>query len=729
MSSITRTITVTRKGMQHQIQIVEGTSLLPISIIVSDYDILSGSVAVAYNRQPNGTLVNQACTISENTISFTPPEGFYLKGYNKTQVRVTNNNRNLFSFVIDVWCDENITDDADVEEINSQPTLVTQLLSQIGVLTARMDAFTALPEGSTTSDAALNDIRIGYDGTEYPTPGDAVRGQVSSLSEEIDNSYKNNGFYFPSYSKNVGYLDKNGLIRTESQSFIYTNGFNLKFGETLIVVTRVPTNNVAVICEYNNGDYGKPLVISNTDNLSIYEYTAEYDISVSVSFRNEITSSVLIKKQENIEKNIFNELYSTGYIPKIFSEYIDISEIIPVNGYWSGGTGEWRTETGHSLIVQLEKNETYVIKSNGFTTSNMSIVELPSINPSNGNVIGSIDATTEDTITLIKPKTTGIVGIPYNNNVTKKDIFISKAKNGFINRCIETLKEKNVFYVNRRYGYRYNDFDNLIECFNYVKNIIEHKTVYLYPGTYNIYELMGGREYFESVDTSLNWKDVQPVLDNITIKGIGNVIINLDMPSDFEHDLYWLFSALNLRGNFLVENITVLGNNCRYCIHDESNELYPETTHHYKNVRCIKTGNGGQAVGCGYSKNSNVIIEGCHFEIDKNDEAYSYHSKGGLNAIIKNSVFKNTSEDHSIRFSQESNVKDTVSIENSYISSDILLRPEYDYGTDKKNMTRITLINSKTGIKVGDSSFSYESNEEKSIKYNTITGDETVIVE
>lgn len=238
MSSITRTITVTRKGMQHQIQVVEGTSLLPISIIVSDYDILSGSAAVAYNRQPNGTLVNQACTISENTISFTPPEGFYLKGYNKTQVRVTNNNRNLFSFVIDVWCDENITDDADVEEINSQPTLVTQLLSQIGVLTARMDAFSALPEGSTTSDAALNDIRIGYDGTEYPTPGDAVRGQVGSLSEDIgdipqslNSIFKSAGFevlelewmegVIDSATGNVG-VNKNNAITdfTSLESFI-----------------------------------------------------------------------------------------------------------------------------------------------------------------------------------------------------------------------------------------------------------------------------------------------------------------------------------------------------------------------------------------------------------------------------------------------------------------------------------------------------------------------------
>ena len=230
MSSITRTIAVTRKGMQHQIQVVEGTSLLPISIIVSDYDILSGSAAVAYNRQPNGTLVNQACTISENTISFTPPEGFYLKGYNKTQVRVTNNNRNLFSFVIDVWCDENITNDADVEEINSQPTLVTQLLSQIGVLTARMDAFTALPEGSTTSDAALNDIRIGYDGTEYPTPGDAVRGQVGSLSEDlsdVNNSISTTEDFYTMASADMesGTIDKITGVDGESNDTVRSKDF------------------------------------------------------------------------------------------------------------------------------------------------------------------------------------------------------------------------------------------------------------------------------------------------------------------------------------------------------------------------------------------------------------------------------------------------------------------------------------------------------------------------
>lgn len=278
MSSITRTITVTRKGMQHQIQVVEGTSLLPISVIVSDYDILSGSAAVAYNRQPNGTLVNQACTISENTISFTPPEGFYLKGYNKTQVRVTNNNRNLFSFVIDVWCDENITDDADVEEINSQPTLVTQLLSQIGVLTARMDAFTALPEGSTTSDAALNDIRIGYDGTEYPTPGDAVRGQVGSLSEDLIKLDNGEIIYF---SVNESDLESGGInysdgTLVDKANVKRTRDFiPVEVGKKLSVYCK-NGNGVNLIFYNNDESYGESRAVQATSTTTSRTVTINY---------------------------------------------------------------------------------------------------------------------------------------------------------------------------------------------------------------------------------------------------------------------------------------------------------------------------------------------------------------------------------------------------------------------------------------------------------------------
>ena len=68
---------------------------------------------------------------------------------------------------------------------------------KIKVLEERMDTFASLPDGSTTGDAELTDIRVpvlGFnDDKPYSTAGNAVRGQVNALHGYTNNLYNTLG--------------------------------------------------------------------------------------------------------------------------------------------------------------------------------------------------------------------------------------------------------------------------------------------------------------------------------------------------------------------------------------------------------------------------------------------------------------------------------------------------------------------------------------------------------
>lgn len=69
--------------------------------------------------------------------------------------------------------------------------IVNEQNAKIDVLKARMDTFASLPAGSTSGDAELTDIRVGYNGDTYPSAGDAVRKQVGELNNDLDKALPN----------------------------------------------------------------------------------------------------------------------------------------------------------------------------------------------------------------------------------------------------------------------------------------------------------------------------------------------------------------------------------------------------------------------------------------------------------------------------------------------------------------------------------------------------------
>ena len=183
--SVKQSIKVANAGLSPILSVAQGTGAIEYEFTVSDFDIPSGSAAVAYNIQPTGNIVSQTCSISGNTITVKPPAYYFLRGKNYMQFQVSRSNEDLFSFLIEVWCAPNISQPEVI--VAENPSLVSQLISDVGLLSSQLDNLLSIPSGSlsTSADAALADIKVGWDGTTYDTPGDAVRGQIGSLSEDL----------------------------------------------------------------------------------------------------------------------------------------------------------------------------------------------------------------------------------------------------------------------------------------------------------------------------------------------------------------------------------------------------------------------------------------------------------------------------------------------------------------------------------------------------------------
>ena len=115
---------------------------------------------------------------------------------------------------------------ADVSALAAKADLATTdaLHDQIEIESARIDEIIALPDGSTTADAELVDIRVAFDGETYASAGDAVRAQAETLNDAID-EVSSTGNMFVNITTEQGEINGSGSETNNSNPNYRRTGF------------------------------------------------------------------------------------------------------------------------------------------------------------------------------------------------------------------------------------------------------------------------------------------------------------------------------------------------------------------------------------------------------------------------------------------------------------------------------------------------------------------------
>lgn len=223
------------------------------------------------------------------------------------------------------------------EEVEDQNYMIDTQNSRISVLEGRMDTFASLPDGSTAGDAELEDIRVGANGVTYASAGDAVRSQITDLTNDIDYVAKStysetktfNGFinsdgeiinsatyklvcYSVVGSENIPSItsDTNiiyGFFAAEpSVGSVTYNGSRTSTGSTSVSNVTVPSSGVTwiAICVSSSSNvvFNKPSYISTefdklndlVDEYGNINYTDSFTITQgSISGNGNISSTIL----------------------------------------------------------------------------------------------------------------------------------------------------------------------------------------------------------------------------------------------------------------------------------------------------------------------------------------------------------------------------------------------------------------------------------------------------
>lgn len=160
---------------------------------------------------------------------------------------------------------------------------------EIAVERARINNFTTLGEGSTTGDAELQDVRVGYDGKVYPSAGDAVREQVVQIMQQGSNS--GSGITEDAKVLLLGIL-RNGIYKSDQSANITALGVALDSEDVK------PSGNIYAVTNNLSG--------VTTDNTRTYAIeNSTYVATLSVPKNSTIENVTITMGGVNITDDVY----------------------------------------------------------------------------------------------------------------------------------------------------------------------------------------------------------------------------------------------------------------------------------------------------------------------------------------------------------------------------------------------------------------------------------------
>ena len=181
----------------------------------------------------------------------------------------------------------------------------------------------------------------------------------------------------------------------------------------------------------------------------------------------------------------------------------------------------------------------------------------------------------------------------------------------------------------------YTTIKEAVESITDANAVTNPYVIEVYPGVYDTLEGYTDEE-IASADTGGSYTQTSFVgvklTDGMSIRGMGtrdDVILSAELSTaTWTNDVRKNISTLNIQGSGSIENMTILGKNIRYCVHDDFQN--PTNTRGKRVLRNLKFGGSNLAYapqfttyGAGMATPRDYVIEHCDFGYD-----LGIHSQG-----------------------------------------------------------------------------------------------------